>query len=80
MAQPEAYISDAGTLFDEEGRFNNENTRNFLKDFLQLMKNGWKSIYIKGKSKSRMVLTCFSYRLPVNIWTINEILLLQTNS
>jgi chromate reductase len=45
MAQPEAYISDAGTLFDEEGRLINENTRNFLKRFLTAYEK-WVEIHL----------------------------------
>ena len=34
MAQPEAYIGEVMTLFDETGRLNNESTSDFLKMFL----------------------------------------------
>jgi NAD(P)H-dependent FMN reductase/ketosteroid isomerase-like protein len=34
MQQPEAYISDAGALFGEDGSVNNEETQKFLADFL----------------------------------------------
>ena len=30
MAQPEAYIGGAGSLFDEEGKLINESTKEFL--------------------------------------------------
>ena len=33
MQQPEAYISDAGTLFDDAGALKNEDTRSFLRKF-----------------------------------------------
>ena len=35
MAYPEAYIPAAATLFDESGKLTKEDTRAFLKDFLQ---------------------------------------------
>lgn len=35
MAQPEAYIGDAGSLFDESGNLNNESTKGFLKTFME---------------------------------------------
>lgn len=34
MAQPEAYIGNATTLFDDEGNLTNESTREFLKNFM----------------------------------------------
>jgi chromate reductase, NAD(P)H dehydrogenase (quinone) len=34
MAQPEAYLGNAGELFDSEGKVKNEATREFLKKFL----------------------------------------------
>lgn len=34
MAQPEAYIGNAGELFNEEGELINESTRDFLKDYM----------------------------------------------
>lgn len=34
MAQPEAYIGNAGALFDEEGELVNEGTRAFLKSYM----------------------------------------------
>ncbi|MBN9426536.1 MAG: NAD(P)H-dependent oxidoreductase [Burkholderiales bacterium] len=34
MAQPEAYIGNGGQLFDAQGAIAADNTRNFLKDFL----------------------------------------------
>lgn len=34
MQQPEAYIGDAGTLFDDNGRLTDESTRNFLQKFI----------------------------------------------
>lgn len=33
LQQPEAYIGNAGSLFDEEGRLQNEGTEKFLQDF-----------------------------------------------
>ena len=35
MAQPEAYIADAGSLFDDSGKLTNDDTRKFLQDFMQ---------------------------------------------
>ncbi len=35
MAQPEAYVGGAATLFDENGEINNESTKDFLKMFLR---------------------------------------------
>ncbi len=34
MAQPEAYIGDAGSLFDDNGKLTNESTKDFLRNFL----------------------------------------------
>ncbi|EQD36613.1 flavin-dependent oxidoreductase, putative chromate reductase [mine drainage metagenome] len=34
LAQPEAYVGGAGTLFDEQGRIANEATRGFMQKFL----------------------------------------------
>lgn len=34
MAQPEAYIGGAGSLFDDNGKLTNESTKGFLKSFL----------------------------------------------
>ena len=35
MAQPEAYIGSAETLFDDAGNITNESTKKFLSDFIQ---------------------------------------------
>lgn len=35
MAQPEAYIGDAGALFDDNGDLTNTSTRDFLKSFIE---------------------------------------------
>lgn len=35
MAQPEAYIGEATTLFDDNGSLTNESTKEFLKSFLE---------------------------------------------
>ncbi len=35
MAQPEAYIGEAGSLFDEQGNLTNDSTKGFLKTFLE---------------------------------------------
>jgi chromate reductase, NAD(P)H dehydrogenase (quinone) len=34
MPQPEAYVGGADKLFDQNGKLNNEGTRNFLKNFI----------------------------------------------
>jgi len=34
MAQPEAYIGGAETLFDDQGNLTSETTRDFLKTFM----------------------------------------------
>ena len=34
MQQPEAYIGSAHTLFDENGNLLNEDTRDFLKNYM----------------------------------------------
>jgi len=35
MQQPEAYIGNAASLFDKEGSIRNEDTRKFLKGFME---------------------------------------------
>lgn len=35
MPQPEAYIGGAAVLFDKEGNITNEDTRKFLKSFVE---------------------------------------------
>ena len=35
LQQPEAYIGDAGKLFDEAGTLTNDDTRDFLQKYLQ---------------------------------------------
>ena len=35
MQQPEAYIGDAGSLFDENGSMTNDNSRQFLQKFME---------------------------------------------
>lgn len=35
MAQPEAYIGDAASLFDDNDNLTNDSTREFLKDFME---------------------------------------------
>ena len=34
LQQPEAYVGNAGTLFDDDGRFTNEGTEAFFKTFV----------------------------------------------
>lgn len=40
MAQPEAYIGNAGQLFNEQGVMINESTKDFLQDFIDAFE-GW---------------------------------------
>jgi chromate reductase len=40
MQQPEAYISGAAELFDQDGKIANESTREFVKAFMQAFA-GW---------------------------------------
>ncbi|WP_266204768.1 NADPH-dependent FMN reductase [Pontibacter kalidii] len=35
MAQPEAYLGDAASLFDESGNLTNDSTKDFLKSFME---------------------------------------------
>lgn len=35
MAQPEAYIGGAASLFDDNGKLTNESTKDFLKTFMK---------------------------------------------
>jgi len=35
MQQPEAYIGNAASLFDDKGALNNDATRDFMQKFLQ---------------------------------------------
>lgn len=44
MAQPEAYIGNATTLFDEAGNLNNDSTKDFLRSFMEAFEN-WVSIH-----------------------------------
>lgn len=44
MAQPEAYIGNATTLFDDEGNLTNESTKEFLRSFMEAFEN-WISIH-----------------------------------
>lgn len=39
MQQPEAYIGNCATLFDENGKLSNDSTRKFLKGFLDAFAN-----------------------------------------
>ncbi len=47
MAQPEAYIGNATTLYDEEGNLTNESTKEFLKSFMQAFEK-WISIHAQS--------------------------------
>ena len=44
MAQPEAYLGDASSLFDDAGNLKNESTRQFLKTFMQAFEK-WVSVH-----------------------------------
>ena len=46
MAQPEAYIGDATTLFDDAGKLNNDSTREFLRNFMQAYES-WVQTHVK---------------------------------
>jgi chromate reductase, NAD(P)H dehydrogenase (quinone) len=48
MQQPEAYISHADKLFDEQGRLVNDGTRKFLQDFMQAFANWVETIRFQG--------------------------------
>ncbi|RYG47374.1 MAG: NAD(P)H-dependent oxidoreductase [Chitinophagaceae bacterium] len=44
MAQPEAYIGNAQSLFDDSGKLTNDSTRDFLKKFMQVFEK-WVSTH-----------------------------------
>jgi chromate reductase len=46
MAQPEAYVGGAGSLFDEQGRIANEATRGFMQKFLDAFA-AWVAVHRK---------------------------------
>ncbi|MHB1616303.1 MAG: NADPH-dependent FMN reductase [Metallibacterium sp.] len=46
LAQPEAYVGGAGTLFDEQGRIANEATRGFMQKFLDAFA-AWVAVHRK---------------------------------
>jgi len=46
MAQPEAYIGNAQSLFDESGHLTNESTREFLKNFMMAFEK-WVVVHSK---------------------------------
>ena len=46
MAQPEAYIGGATALFDDNGKLNNDSTRDFLKTFMNAFEK-WVEIHAK---------------------------------
>ncbi len=46
MAQPEAYIGGAGSLFDEQGNLTNEDTKSFLKTFMEAFEK-WVATFVK---------------------------------
>ncbi len=48
LAQPEAYIGGAGTLFDAEGNIGNESTRKFLDGFMRAFAE-WVALHVSGK-------------------------------
>ena len=45
MAQPEAYIGGAGSLFDEQGNLINEDTKTFLKTFMEAFEK-WVATFV----------------------------------
>jgi chromate reductase len=47
MQQPEAYIGNVASLFDEQGKLTNEGTRDFLKKFMQAFA-AWIETHAKG--------------------------------
>lgn len=48
MAQPEAYIGNAQSLFDESGRLTNKSTREFLTNFITAFE-GWVAAHAKER-------------------------------
>lgn len=48
MAQPEAYIGNATTLFDDKGNLNNESTKKFLKNYVMAFEKWVKTNENKG--------------------------------
>lgn len=44
MAQPEAYLGDAGELFDENGKLKKEDTKEFLRNYMKAFENWVKAI------------------------------------
>ncbi len=48
LAQPEAYIGGAGTLFDTQGNISNESTRKFLEVFMRAFAD-WVALHVPGK-------------------------------
>lgn len=49
MQQPEAYIGQVGNLFDEQGKLNNESTKQFLSKFMTAY-GDWVDVHQKSKS------------------------------
>lgn len=49
MQQPEAYIGEAGALFDEDGRLIDERTRNFLQRFILAYEEWVETNFPKGR-------------------------------
>jgi chromate reductase, NAD(P)H dehydrogenase (quinone) len=47
MPQPEAYVGGADKLFDQNGKLNNEGTRNFLKNFIDSFA-AWVALFAKA--------------------------------
>jgi len=46
LQQPEAYIGDAGNVFDAEGKLTNERTRELMKKFIHAYA-GWVEAHAK---------------------------------
>jgi chromate reductase len=49
MQQPEAYLSHADKLFDEQGKLVNDGTRKFLQEFMQAFANWAETVRSQGQ-------------------------------
>jgi chromate reductase len=49
MQQPEAYLSHADKLFDEDGRLTSDGTRKFLQAFMQAFANWVETVQFQGQ-------------------------------
>jgi chromate reductase len=50
MQQPEAYLSNAAGLFDDEGRLTNDTTREFLRKFMSSFA-GWVALHTQPRAR-----------------------------